>query len=403
VGVWTVLIRLAGGEGVVRRADGTMLVTDDVSGDGSGTYLREEDPYQPKKTGRVAEHSVVGGRLPPGAVSVEVVDDRGTRVAASIGNDAYAAVLAQPHDSDSPVVCCLDAAGAPVRRPLPAGYPSERVTDTTEPCPACGAVDYEECVPTEQWRGGQVNADGTTTPNPIVVCRVCGHQEPEGTFYALLDVDTADTEDEAAREARIARERAEERLQRWYSDTMTIRAVTFPIYAAEGWPAQICGSGTRGDEQISIRICHHAEREADLFEAGPPPLEVTTSQDRQWPSDELWQARQALKTWAAWDASPWPEASHAAVTLWLRGRRREARALVLDAERSEQLITVDGTPEPFLMLTARTGGWVALRRHSDLTITIAAGDLDPSSLTIEPIADPAARLLGPQPPDPDVG
>ncbi len=401
--MWTVLTSVAGGAGVVRRADGTMLVTDDVSSGGSGTFLRDDDPYQPEKTGLDAEHSVVGGRLPPGAVSVEAVDDRGTRVAASVGDGAYAAVLAQPNDGDSPVICCRDTAGAPVRRPLPADYPCERVTDATDPCPACGAVDYDECVPTEAWRGGQVNAEGTTTPNPIVVCLVCGHQEQEGTFYAGFDAGAADAEDEAAREARIARGRAEERLQRWYSDTMTIRAVTFPIYAADGWPAQICGSGTRGDAQISIKVCHHAAPEADLFQAGPPPLEVTTTHDPQWPSDELGQARQALRTRADWDPSPWPDASHAALTLWLRARRRKARALVLDAERSEHLITVDGTPEPFLRLTAPAGEWVAVRRHSDLVITVAAGGLDPSSLTIEPIPDPAARLLGPRPPDPDAG
>jgi hypothetical protein len=120
-----------------------------------------------------------------------------------------------------------------VRRPLAADYPSEPVTAATEPCPACGALDFEECTPTEQWRGGRVEPDGTTSPTPIVVCRVCGHAEPEGAFYA-------------------------------------------------------------------------------------PP-------------------------------------------------------------------------------------WAAVRRHSDLTITVAGRDVDASALTIEPVADPAARLLGPQPPDPDAG
>jgi hypothetical protein len=38
-----------------------------------------------------------------------------------------------------------------------------------------------------------------------------------------------------------------------------------------------------------------------------------------------------------------------------------------------------------------------VRRHHDVTITITAREIDPASLTIEPIADPAARLLGPEP------
>jgi hypothetical protein len=37
-----------------------------------------------------------------------------------------------------------------------------------------------------------------------------------------------------------------------------------------------------------------------------------------------------------------------------------------------------------------------VRRHHDVTITIAAREINPAALIIEAIADPAARLLGPQ-------
>ncbi len=50
------------------------------------------------------------------------------------------------------------------------------------------------------------------------------------------------------------------------------------------------------------------------------------------------------------------------------------------------------------MLTARGGRWVAVVRHADLTIIVAASDLEPASLRLEPIADPAAQLLGHEPP-----
>jgi hypothetical protein len=94
-------------------------------------------------------------------------------------------------------------------------------------------------------------------PTPIVVCRVCGHEEPEGsiTRYAPLE-----DEDEAVRAERIARYRAELRVQRWYEDKLTLRAVTFPIYAAEDWPAQIRGSGSRNDELTELTIAHTAYR-----------------------------------------------------------------------------------------------------------------------------------------------
>ena len=75
------------------------------------------------------------------------------------------------------------------------------------------------------------------------------------------------------------------------------------------------------------------------------------------------------------------------------------RAQVLDAIRSEQLIVIDGTPEPFLTLTTPAGRWVAVRRHGHLTITVAGRDLDPTTIALEPIPDATARLLGPEPVD----
>jgi len=61
------------------------------------------------------------------------------------------------------------------------------------------------------------------------------------------------------------------------------------------------------------------------------------------------------------------------------------------------MITIDGVAQPFLRLSTPTGRWVAIRRNGDLTITIAARDLDPATLTLEPIPEPGARLLGPEP------
>jgi hypothetical protein len=395
----TVLIELPDGEGVVRRDDGEIVVTQDVSDD-RGQPLRDGDHYQPVKTWLEDDRCLVGGLLPSGAVSTEVIDDRGTRVVARIGDGAYAAILEQPDDGHGPIVCCRNSAGTPVRRPLPDDYPCARVDDAEEPCPACGAVDYDECVPTESWRGGRPGPGGTTTPNPIVVCRVCGHEEGEGTFFAAVSSD--DTEDKATREARIALARAHMRTQRWYSDTMTLRAVTFPIYAAGLWPALIGGSGSSGDQLTHLTIRHYDTPDANPYAGDLPRLEVTTSNDDPRLGDELREARSTLDSWLHNDGtrSRWPDASHAALTLWLRARDREVRAKVLEATRADQLITIDGTRQLFLTLNTPSGRWVAVRRHDDLTITIAAHDLDPTTITIEPIPDPAARLLGPEPEDP---
>jgi hypothetical protein len=405
--VSTVLIELPGGEGVVRRGDGVVVVSEDVHSD-RGLPLRADDIYRPVKTWLPEDRSLVAGMLAPGAVGAEVVDDRGHRFAAVVGGGAYAAVLEQPNNGHEPVICCRDASGSAVRRPLPADYLSTPIEDADVPCPACAAIDYEECVPTELWRGGRSGPDGMAIPNPIVVCRQCGHEEREGTFFAVGDA-SEDDEDDAARAVRAAqaaRAREHARVARWYSDAMLLRALTFPVYAAEGWPAVIGGSGSRGDRLISVTIRHHDTPDADPYAGDRPRLEITTSCEDSPASDELRQARWTLHGWLQNNhddaCSLWPEASHAAVTLWLAARDRGVRGEVLAAPRAEQSIRIDGTPASFLTLTAATGHWVAVRRHKDLLVTIAASDCDFPPVTLEPISDPAARLRGPRPPGADV-
>jgi len=190
----TVLISLEEGAGVVRKADGMTLVTGDIA-QGWGTYLRREHPYQPESSWLDAGRAVVGGLLAPGVASVEVIDDRGTRTVASIGDGAYAAIIGQPNGGYEPV-CWRDAGGALVRR------------------------------------------------------------------------------------------------------------------------------------------------------------------------------------------------------LWQRARDREISATVVSADRSEQMLAIDGVREPFLTLTT-AAGWVAVRRHSDLTVTVTGRDIDPATLTIKPIADPPAGPAAP--------
>jgi hypothetical protein len=394
-----VLVSVQSGAGVVRAEHG-VLVTGDI-GEGGGSYLRDDDRFQPVKSWVDQRRSVVGGLLPPGAVSAEAVDDTGNRVVASVAEGAYVAVLEQPNDGHEPVVCCRDENGKTVRRPWAADYPSVRVTDAKEPCPACGAIDWDEYTPFEEWRGGRGSkVDGTHVPNPVVSCRACGHEEHEGTFFGTSS-NTDEPEDEETRAARIARARAHQRKQRWLSDTLTLRATNFPIYAADGWPARLGGSGSQADQLTKITVHHYESQDADLFAADRPRLAVTTKNADLNPGNALAEARGMLEDWVRRNAGAarWPEASHAAITLWLRARDRDTRAAVLNAVQSEQLITIDGAPTMMLMLTAPPGRWVAAAGHADLTVIVAAHDIEPGALRLEPIGDPAAQLLGPEPPD----
>jgi len=135
----TVLIELPGGAGVVRRDDGQIVITQDVS-DHRGQSLRGRDDYRPVQTWLDDVRSIVAGLLPPRAVSAEVVDDRGTRVAATAAGGVYAAILGQPNNGHEPVVCCRDESGAPVPRPLPTDWTRTTVPDAEERCPGCGAI-----------------------------------------------------------------------------------------------------------------------------------------------------------------------------------------------------------------------------------------------------------------------
>ena len=104
---------------------------------------------------------LVGGLLPPGAVSVEAVEATGVRKAVAVGGGAYAVVF-EDGEHGEPALGYRDAAGAFVHRPMPAEYPHQPITDAEEPCPVCGAVQYEQYFATEEWRAGRGMKDTDT-------------------------------------------------------------------------------------------------------------------------------------------------------------------------------------------------------------------------------------------------
>lgn len=240
--------------------------------------------------------------------------------------------------------------------------------------------------------------DGTAAPNPVVSCRVCGHEEPEAT---LLSVGLAfpDKENDEKHSARLALARADQRRRQRLSTVATLRQTRFPTYGADGWPARLGGSGSRSGQVTEITIDHYDAPVPDPAAGDRPRLAITTKSERLHPEPALGDARKTLQSWIRRDqaAGGWPEASRAAVTLWLRAREREGRAAVLDAVRSAQPVIIDGTPTETLMLTTPRKQWVAVARPNALTVVVAARGVEPESLRLEPIADPPARLLEPEP------
>jgi hypothetical protein len=175
-----------------------------------------------------------------------------------------------------------------------------------------------------------------------------------------------------------------------------IKAVTFPIYAAEGWPARISSSGWSGHCVTSVTIAHTESENADPRRERPR-IEVTTSTE-ELAGDELRVARGRMEAWVREEVMGTrrsAEQSAAAITLESRATARRQRAASLAATRSEPLIWIDGAASPFLSLATPGGRWVAVRRHNDLTVLIAVCDVDPATIVIEPIPELAERLLGP--------
>jgi hypothetical protein len=162
--VATVLIKLPGGEGILRRDDGEIVLTHDVALDW-GQPLQPWDRYQPIRIGLSDDRMLFGGLLPPGAVSVEAVEASGVRKAAAVAEGTFA-VIFEDGEHGEPALGFRDATGGFVHRPLPAEYPHETITDAEEPCPVCGQIAYEQYFPTEDWRGGR-GIKGTDSFAPV--------------------------------------------------------------------------------------------------------------------------------------------------------------------------------------------------------------------------------------------
>jgi hypothetical protein len=390
-----VLTRLPGGEGTIRQSDGKVALTHDVTLD-RGQTLQPWDNYQPVRIGLSDDRMLFGGLLPPGAVSVEAVEATGVRKLAAVGGDTYA-VIFEDGQHGAPALGYRDAAGQFVKRPMPAEYPCQPVSDAEEPCPICGAIEYDVYFPTEGWRGGQ-GRKGTDSfiPSPLVVCRICGHQEQSGGIFRYGQADDPE-EDQAARAERLAHARAKFAAKHWHSNKTALNATTFPIYAAGGWDARINGHGSHDGKVTSILI-GHSETPVDLAFVGRPRIEIETSIVSYLPGDlALARERFASRIETDENRKPTDDLSDAALTLWFRAARRRRAMASHKAPVGEARINIDGKAQPFLIVGTPNAYWVAVRRHGDSTITITAREIDPTSLTLTPILDLGTDVLGPEP------
>jgi hypothetical protein len=333
--VASVLIELPGGEGIVRRDDGEIVLAYDVTGDW-GQPLQPHDSYQPIRIGLSDNRTLVGGLLPPGAVSVEVVEATGVRKAAAVGGGTYA-VIFEGGEHSEPALGYRDAAGAFVPRPMPGGSRVSRSpmrrslalcagwsSTTSTSRPRSGVPANAQKAPTRSWPAHSLSAGSAGIKSKPERCSAWGRL----TTWTRM------------RKGWLASARS--RRRSWYSDKITLMAVTFPVYAAEGWPAWIKGSGSHGDDLTRLVIAH-ADTLPDSMFVERPRIEITTSIDPYQPG-ELAVARDPFASGVEADANRRPAdgLSDAALTLWFRAVRRRRVAGSQETPVSKTEITIDG-------------------------------------------------------------
>ncbi len=198
----------------------------------------------------------------------------------------------------------------------------------------------------------------------------------------------------------IARAQSMRREFMWRAVAPGVQAQGFPIYVAGGWAARLTQCGSENDGRLTYVTVHHYDTDdAELSPGTEPRLAITTKREDPRDCGPLGEARQALRGWVRpnRDRAGRPDGSHAASTLWDKARSRVQNAAALDAVQSGHAIMIDGQATTALMLTA-AGCWVAVAVRGTLTIIVAGHYVDPNSLRLRPIADPA-ETFGPQPPD----
>jgi hypothetical protein len=220
----------------VEHADGAAAIVRD----GRGMWLagRADQPSvliddaRPRIEGLAGDRTAQGGRLPPGAVGAEVVDHAGARHPAAAANGAWIVVLDEPVNGDTNPVRYVDAAGATVTAPLPAGARTP-IDDAPEPCPACGASGWDHVVPDDH-PGGMTH----------VVCRACGHAEGAMDFRPPLRQGDEPPwpEEENLPEGEAPLPPVDLDPGEW---THTVVAdAGFPVYAVPGRLAEVQGRGS---------------------------------------------------------------------------------------------------------------------------------------------------------------
>jgi hypothetical protein len=374
--------------GVLRDEDGAVWLSWRIDGLG-GPRL---DDYRPSHVGLGDDRTLIGGRLPRGAVGAEVVDDAGRRIAAAVGGGAWAAVLEQPVRGPIAPAWWWDADRRPLAAPLRADWPRTRVTDASEPCPACGGPIWDQVTATDDSRRMRGTGSAPSTPPPVVdhyhgmeptpfvVWCACGHEESIGALMRMTTASDADAVENKRRHEQ-ARRKIQERQRK------TLEKAGFPVYADRSSTAVMCGSGTSGAITHGVKVRHGAR----AHQTGPA-LQIETSHITCHHDSEYADAYDELERWLRAPGADLPtNRSDAGLTIAWRTHDRERRRLAASADPHEILIRVDGIAEPFTCVQSEEQ-WAAVRHRDSMGVTIVGRVTDPASLDLGQLRDPVSEL-----------
>ena len=167
------------------------------------------------------------------------------------------------------------------------------------------------------------------------------------------------TSDEDAAENKRRFQEAQRRLRDGQRETLA--TVQFPIFADQGWPATMSGSGTSDDVVNSVTVQHGTRADQP-----GPTLRIETAQNDRHHDSEYAQARAELDHWLHSKGSDLPtDRSDAGLIIAWRQHDRDRRRLAATATRGEVQLRVNGAPEPFCYL--RSNHLLGRRAPTDVT------------------------------------
>jgi hypothetical protein len=297
-------------------------------------------------------------------------------------------VLDQPVTGELSPVRFVDRDGETVLRPLPEDWARAPVLDLFEPCPACGAVGWDEVRPGGRSRARSTRGGGWEL-TPTAVCRTCGHEEPHGGVSVGLagggDAPTA-TSSYTATSQSPEEHRREQRA--------VLDRVRFPVYAATGWVPQFEGHGLSDDNLVhSVTVIHRDSRPG-----GPVRLSVETTVVEQLfvgvPEIARTALVDALQRQLMNDKTRRrPPRSEAGLAVWFAAFLRERERFAALAERRDHNLRVDGQAKAFHV--AELGScWSAVHRRGDLLIVVTGREVPIGEVTLESLDDVAEALVG---------